>query len=135
MALLTWSNQSSVGVQTLDAQHQQLCAIVNELHEAMTTGQAKALTGALLRRLADYISTHFTAEETLLQNARYPALAAHRVEHRNLVRQVQDVTRRHERGEITVNSQLLHYLGDWLMNHIHEEDKKYGSWLNERGIS
>lgn len=134
MALLNWSEKDSVAVQSLDSQHKQLFAIINELHEAMLSGQAQSLTGTLLQKLVDYTKTHFSAEEGMLQNAQYPSLAAHRVKHQNLIRQIQDFTRRHERGEVTVNLHLLNFLRDWLVNHIHKEDKEYGPWLNEHGV-
>jgi hemerythrin-like metal-binding protein len=134
MALLAWGEENSVGVQAMDEQHKQLFAILNELHEAMMQGRAHRLTSTLLRKLADYTKTHFTAEEALLQRTRFPGLAAHRVQHLNLVRQVQELSRRQERGEITVNLHLLTFLRDWLMQHILQEDKAYGSWLNRHGV-
>ena len=133
MALLTWSEENSVGVLALDSQHQALFEMLNELHAAMMTGQAKNLTGPLLRRLVDYTRTHFTAEVHLMQSAQFPGLAAHRVTHRDLIRQVQDFTRRHERGEIMLNLHLLAFLREWLIQHIQREDKAYGPWLTSHG--
>lgn len=134
MALLTWTEENSVGVHALDTQHQQLFGIVNELHDAMLREQAQEQTGHLLRKLVDYTKTHFSAEETILQKAQYPSLAAHRVKHQNLVRQIQEFSRRHARGEVTVNSHLLDYLREWLTHHLSKEDKEYGPWLRRHGI-
>jgi len=40
---------------------------------------------------------------------------------------------RYDRGETTLNLQLLNFLRDWLTNHIEKVDHKYGDWINEHG--
>src|ERR1017187_1019246 len=84
MALLTWNSKYSVGVKTLDSQHTVLFGILNDLHAAMLKGQAQSLTGPLLRKLVDYTQTHFSTEERMLTEARYPGLADHKVKHSEL---------------------------------------------------
>jgi len=66
MALMSWNKSYSVGVQTIDSQHNVLFDIINELHGAMMKGQAHSLTGSLLRKLLDYTNTHFSAEEAMI---------------------------------------------------------------------
>ena len=134
MALLTWSESSSVNVRALDAQHRTLFDLVNQLHEAMMKGQAGSMTGPILQKLLDYTKTHFAAEETLLKNTKFPGLVAHQQKHRALIKQVQDFSARFEKGEITLSLKLLHFLRDWLTDHIQKVDKEYASWLNEHGV-
>ena len=134
MPLMTWSSKFSVGVIALDSQHTLLFGILNELHDAMMKGQAQAMTGPLLRKLADYTRTHFTAEEGMMATARYPGLNEHRVKHRGLMKQVEEYVGRFDRGEISLNIQLLNFLRDWLNNHILKEAHQYGPWLNEHGV-
>jgi len=135
MALLTWNSRYSVGVKVLDSQHTVLFGLLNDLHAAMLKGQAQALTGPMLRKLAEYTRDHFSAEEKMMEAAKYPGLAAHRIKHRDLIKQVQDYGTRFERGEASLNLQLLNFLRDWLTNHIQKVDAEYGPWLNERGVS
>jgi hemerythrin-like metal-binding protein len=131
---MTWNSKYSVGVKALDSQHTVLFGILNDLHAAMMKGQAQAMTGPLLRKLVDYTRTHFTAEEGMMANARYPGLNEHRVKHRDLMKQVEEYVGRFDRGEITLNLHLLDFLRDWLNNHIMKEDHQYGPWLNEHGV-
>lgn len=133
MALLIWSSKYSVGVQAMDKQHTILFGILNDLHDAMMKGQAKQMTGALLRKLVSYTREHFTAEEAVMAASGYAALAQHRIIHRDLTKQVDEFAARYERGESTLNLQLLNFLRDWLSNHIQNEDQKYGPWVNEHG--
>src|ERR1035438_8181377 len=134
MALLTWNSKYSVGVKTLDSQHTVLFGILNDLHAAMLKGQAQSLTGPLLRKLVDYTQTHFSTEERMLTEARYPGLADHKVKHSELIKKVQGYAARFEKGEITLNLHLMNFLRDWLTEHIQKTDHEYGSWLNERGV-
>jgi hemerythrin-like metal-binding protein len=134
MALMTFGQNFSVGVQEVDDQHKVLFDIINELHTAMLKGQAQSLTGPLLKKLADYTSNHFAAEEAMMASANYPGLDAHKIKHRDLVKQVEDYIERHEKGESTLNLHLLNFLRDWLTHHIQKVDKEYGPWLNEHGV-
>jgi len=134
MALLTWDKKYSVGVKTLDGQHTVLFGLLNDLHGAMLKGQAAGLTGTLLHKLVDYTHTHFKDEEAMMAAAKYPGLADHRLKHRDLIKQVEEYSARYDRGEITVNLQLLNFLRDWLTNHIQKTDHEYGPWLNEHGV-
>jgi len=134
MALISWNGKYSVGVQSMDSQHNVLFAILNDLHDAMMKGHAHGITGALLRKLAKYAHEHFTAEEAMMSAATYPGLAEHRVKHRDLTRQVDEFVVRYERGETTLNLHLLNFLRDWLTNHIEKVDHGYGSWMNKHGV-
>jgi len=134
MALLKWDSKYSVGVKTLDGQHTVLFGLLNDLHAAMLKGQAQTLTGPMLRKLAEYTRNHFSAEERMMEAAKYPGLAGHRIKHRDLIKQVEDFAVRFERGEASINLQLLSFLRDWLTNHIQKVDGEYGPWLNEHGV-
>jgi hemerythrin-like metal-binding protein len=134
MALMAWNNKFSVGVKMLDEQHSGLFETLNELHGAMLKGQAQSLTGPLLRKLVDYTRRHFAAEEAMLVTTQYPGLAAHRVKHHDLTKQVVEYVTRFEKGEVTLNLQLMNFLRDWLTNHIQKVDKEYAPWLSEHGV-
>jgi hemerythrin len=134
MALLTWTSKYSVGVKALDSQHTVLFGLLNDLHDAMMKGQAQSLSGPLLRKLVEYTHTHFAAEEQSLAATKYPGLADHRIKHRELIQQVEEYADRFDRGEVTLNIQLMNFLRDWLSNHIQKVDHDYGPWLNEHGV-
>lgn len=135
MALLQWSSKYSVGVDSMDRQHTKLFEILNELHTAMLKGQAQKITGDLLSKLVSYTREHFAAEEALMAAARYSALEQHRVKHRALLKQVDDLSERYKRGENNLNLHLLNFLRDWLTNHIQQEDKQYEPALSRRAAS
>ncbi len=134
MALVTWDSKYSVGVKSLDSQHTVLFNLINELHASMMKGEAQKVTGSLLTKLVDYTRNHFAAEESMMSLAQYPGLAQHKVKHQELLKKVDDFVARHQRGEGTLNVQLLTFLRDWLTSHILREDHAYGPVMNAKGV-
>jgi len=132
MALLTWDSKYSVGVQNMDTQHNVLFDMLNDLHTAMMKGQTQNVVGGLLNKLVSYTRGHFAAEEAMMAAANYPGLAQHKIKHRNLTQQVEEFAARYQKGETTVNIQLLNFLRDWLTTHIQKEDHEYGPWVNKQ---
>jgi len=135
MAFLAWEDKYSVGVKAMDNQHMAMIGMLNELYDAMMSGQALAITGPLLQKLVDYTNTHFSAEEALMQSSRFPGFAEHHVRHEKLVEQVRDYIARFEHDDLFLPIQLMHFLRDWLSTHIQKEDKEYGPWLREHGVA
>jgi len=134
MAFMNWNDKLSVGVETLDNQHKVLIETLNELQAAMMKGQARAVAAKILNELIQYTRDHFAAEEAMMEQTKYSALAAHRIAHRELTKQVEDYVARLEKGDITLGVHLLNFLSDWLTKHIQGEDQKYGPWMNEHGV-
>jgi len=70
----------------------------------------------------------------MMEAASYPALATHRIKHKELTKQVEEFVTRYESGDITLSIQLSDFLSDWLTKHIQSTDQEYGPWLNEHGV-
>jgi len=135
VALVEWTKALSVGVEQFDDQHTRLIDMVNELHDAMMNGKGTGALGGILASLIDYTGTHFADEERVLQANAYPGLAQHRLEHVKLVEQVKALQKRFqvERGTV-LTLDVMKFLKDWLVNHIQTEDRKYGVFLNAKGV-
>ncbi len=134
MPLIQWNDSLSVGVRTIDAQHRKLVDTLNELHHAMLGGQARQITGAILEKLLQYTRDHFSAEEAMMATAAYPGLEEHKLRHIDLTRQVEGYIARFQHGEITLNLHLMHFLRDWLTQHIQQEDRGYATAMHARGL-
>ena len=65
MNAVSWSSQYSVGIATIDSEHQKLIALINDLHAAMKEG-GEAAMGKILDGLAAYTVSHFANEEKLM---------------------------------------------------------------------
>ena len=134
MSLLQWNDSYSVHVTSFDQQHQTLFRTINELHDALRAGHGREAAGKVLQRLIDYTASHFAAEEAVMERNGYPELVAHRAAHKALVTQVLKFQKDFEAGKPSVGLELMPFLQKWLSEHIQQTDKKYGPFLNEKGI-
>ncbi len=87
MGYIEWTQDLSVGVPELDAQHQRWIGMINELHDTLLHGDAEdlvAITGRMLRAMGEYVEEHFRTEEAYMEKIGFPGLDAHReVHHRS----------------------------------------------------
>ena len=137
MALMEWNPTFSVNVKKFDDQHKKLVDLLNQLHDAMKVGQGASAMGVIFQQLINYTATHFKEEEQVLQANAYPELAKHKAIHADLVKQVLDLQKKFQAGEAggLLTMKVMSFLKDWLVTHIQGEDKKYGVYLNTKGIS
>lgn len=135
MALLTWNDSYSVKVKQFDDQHKKLVDMVNNLHEHMKQGKGAEGAKQVLSSLVTYTQTHFADEERLMKQHNYPNFEQHKKEHNQLVMKVSDVKKLIDEGKMLISQELMSFLKDWLVKHIQGEDKKYGPFLNSKGIS
>lgn len=135
MSLCTWNASYSVKVKRFDEDHQQLFSIVNELHEAMTNGRGNAVMQDVLAKLLRYTERHFTAEEAVMKELKYPELAAHAEQHRQFTAKVRHVAEQYKAGTIGLSLEVLGFLSQWLSQHIAGVDKRYGPFMNQKGAA
>ena len=134
MALIDWSPSYSVKVAKFDQQHKKLVDLINQLHDAMKSGQGTTAIGVVLQSLIAYTGTHFSEEIKLMQTHGYPDLAKHQAEHEKFVKQVIEFQQKFQDGGAMLTMSVLSFLKDWLVKHIQGEDKKYGPFLNAKGV-
>ena len=133
MPLITWSEKLSVDVKQCDEQHKKLIGLINDLHAAMKAGKASPILGDIFVSMVDYTKTHFIDEETLLQAHGYTDLSGQRKSHQQFI----DDLDKHYQDFVTgrtVTISVMSFLQKWLEHHIQVDDKKYGSFLNAKGI-
>ncbi len=135
MPLVQWNPSFSVQVKEMDAQHQVLIEIVNQLHEAMRAGKGSQEIGAIVDQMIAYSQRHFQQEEQLLANQQYPGLLHQKGEHRAFIQKAQEFKQKAAQGQAALSVTVSGYLKDWWTNHIQVEDKKYSQYLNTRGIA
>ncbi len=132
--LVTWSDKYSVGLTRIDAEHQRLVDLINELYAAVIGGKGDAVVGKVLAGLTSYTLSHFSTEESLMKTHRYPDYDRHKAEHDKLVAQVQQLQSDFRKGKATVSQDVLTFLQRWLIGHILAVDKKYVSHLQAAGV-
>jgi hemerythrin len=130
--MFEWKNEYSVGIGSIDAQHQNLFAIGRELYAAMSAGQGKARLSRILDRLVQYTSVHFAHEERLMRLNDYPDFLKHKCQHDAMAKQVLAFQADFENGRVAMTVQLLQFLTDWLQKHIKVSDFAYAPCLKKK---
>jgi hemerythrin-like metal-binding protein len=134
MALVTWSDQMSVGVEKFDEEHRHLVTLLNALHARMMMGRGDEVVHDVLDQLVRYARTHFASEETLFRAHNYPQAAAHKKEHDELTAKAMDLQTAVNGGKIYITLPTMNFLKDWLTNHIMKVDMAYRPFFAAKGI-
>jgi hemerythrin len=134
MALITWSDRMSVGVERIDKQHRALIDLLNTLHAEMLAGRGIDALGEILGEVVQYTKTHFATEEMLFRSYNYPKLAEHKKEHDDLAKKAVDLLTGVSTGKVVLTLPTMNFLKDWLTNHILKTDMAYRSFFVEKGV-
>jgi hemerythrin len=134
MAFMEWNDSYSVGVKKMDDQHKKLIELINQLHDAMKDGKGNLEVLTVVKGLVDYTVFHFGDEEKLLKDNNYPGILSQETKHKGFVAKVKEFQDDVTSGKLAISMKVNQFLKDWLLEHIVGEDKKYGPYLNGKGI-
>jgi len=135
MPLIEWSNELSVGIDSIDEQHKKLVNMINALNDAKLTGSSNELLGKIFSGLAAYTQKHFAYEENMFAEYGYSDSEEHKRQHSELIAQVVELKERFmENPQGTINADLMQFLKRWLTNHIMRTDKDYAEFLISKGV-
>lgn len=123
-SLVTWQDDYALGLEEIDAQHKTLFDIMNRLWAGIVSNAALAEMAQVLQELEHYTVQHFTEEEMFMRGIGYPHFDAHVALHRRFVQKIVDEKNKILHGQ-RPSLELLHFLRDWLANHILVEDRRY----------
>lgn len=127
MAFIEWDPSFSVGSAKLDADHQKLLGMLNDIYEAWMSQAGSEVLNRLFDELIDYTDTHFSREEAMLTSRGFHDLPAHRGEHAKLRARVLQFRARHLSGVApdALTEEIARFLKSWMMDHILGEDMQY----------
>lgn len=134
MPIVTWSDAYNVNVGAIDAQHQEMLKLANNLHASAESGEDKDNLQEMLSELVDYTRMHFATEEELMKKHDYPDYPKHHKEHKILLQHMESIL-----GAVSIGKFPNFYANydvstDWMFNHISESDKLLGEFLNARNV-
>lgn len=130
-----WTEALSMGDDSIDRQHQSLFAQTNKLLEVITGEESRPEKVAeVISFLDEYIKEHFAFEEDYLRMYGYPALEEHQALHRDFIRQYAELKAKIDPDRPMPDTviDLETFLGQWLVHHIGEEDRKYYHFIRKQ---
>lgn len=129
MALIEWSDELSVGIESLDAQHRNLVEIVNNFEEARRRGKGSRIMNQILNDIIGYTQEHFAFEEKMMAEAKYPALKLHQAQHRQLLQKIERFQHEYQNEDQRITTEVGDFLNYWLTSHILKDDQEYSACL------
>lgn len=130
MAYIQWQQAFEVGIPKIDEQHKVLLGFINTLAEDREASKQAIILRETLTGLVDYTKTHFSTEEEIMAQVRYPKLAEHQSQHKMLIKQVIIILEKVRDNPDLINEELMIFLKTWLINHVMGHDKQLGEYYN-----
>ena len=134
MNIAFWKPEYSVSVKSIDADHQKLFDLLNQLFEAMSKGQSKNVLTEIIGELERYTIYHFHREETYFRITNYPQKDAHIEQHQYYVKKIAEMRKQYEKDSSAVSAELLGFLSNWLKEHILVTDKAYQEHFKKHSV-
>jgi hemerythrin len=132
--IAAWSEDLETGSPTIDEQHKQLMAALNELYDAHRHDKGREEVERTMSFLVEYTVKHFNYEEYLQNKHQYPEFEAHKqlhTEFKEVALALAGELRTEGPSDAMIKRVCL-VVGNWVLNHIKGEDFKMAAHLRER---
>ena len=134
MPVIPWEERFSVHVQEIDAQHQRLLQMIDDLHTAMTERRGREVLLEIVERMIDYARSHFATEEAYMERFKYPGYVRHRAEHAGFSAKAVELHGRLRSGALVLSLEVINFLREWVTNHILVSDQAYSACFRANGL-
>jgi hemerythrin-like metal-binding protein len=112
----------AVFIPEIDAEHQNMFRLADELHQAVVGGAPADQARAILRELIAKSEAHFAHEERLMRATHYPGSAWHKRRHDTVRKRVKEFAPGIEGGDGQAALLLLEFLSGWFRDHVRLAD-------------
>jgi hemerythrin len=129
-----WTERLAVGVEEIDAQHQELYRRVDGFLRALDQRRGRGEVMPLVAYLEQYVRSHFAAEQQLMELSGYDGLGDHLAEHHWFEEEYRRLAERLALEGVTLDlaQALVWLLVGWLDYHLESTDRKLGAYLATR---
>jgi len=122
--VIEWRDGFKIGVAQVDQEHRHLFTLVRALNLDSVD--------QTVEELLDYVVTHFSNEQEMMEKSGYPAFEQHLKLHEEFGAQVADFM---GNGDVWTEErvqELRRFLNKWLIGHIMTHDLRFGKWFANR---
>lgn len=124
MSLIIWKEEFSVGVPSIDHEHQELIESINALNAVAHEGSNYEKVSAALGEIYTQISAHFALEERIMRTAHYDAYPEHKEDHEDLLEELRDIMDRIDYDGTYDEKRLAQELEAWFSVHFSTHDAR-----------
>lgn len=124
MSLLRWKPEYSVGDESMDAEHQEMIDLINEIYEKLDSNPDADQIEECLGDIFSTVSMHFALEESLMRKNNYAEYQAHKDDHEDLLDQIRDLMDDFAADFSAGAVRLEQGLSDWFAGHFSTFDAR-----------
>ena len=118
-----WSDKYSIGNAQIDAEHQRLIELANDVAAFAGSGEKVARIKGAIVALYDYVKTHFQHEEEYMLQLGCPQYEEHKKLHQGIIAEMNTIMKHSGNLDALVYKfkRLMHI---WVLEHILAEDSR-----------
>ena len=123
--LVQWCDQYILGMNDIDHQHKGIVDIINKIHRNVISGKSdQNLINNLLKELDQHLEHHFTYEEALYRETKYPELNQQILEHQLFSAQVKHLIAEFSNYFFDLRF-VLKFMSGGFIEHLQFSDKRF----------
>jgi hemerythrin len=132
--LLDWSNEYSIGISMIDAQHKLFFDGVHRLHKECLANEGEQAVLETLVFLENYVRGHFQDEVAFMREHEYPRVEEHTKLHAEFLKRYLELIGQFKQSGPSqgLAERMGEMVQSWLVNHIAEADRLYAKHVMER---
>jgi hemerythrin-like metal-binding protein len=124
-----WTDDDSVFVPQIDAEHEKLFEGAERMRQFLTHGWRSDHARFPLWRFSQEFLAHLAGEERLMRSSRYPGLNWHERQHQAGRTKLARLTEAVHGGDEQALREALQDVADWLHDHITVADRMFAAHL------
>jgi len=129
---MEWTKDIETGIQEIDYQHKKFFELMNALLELAVEGKEAEKLPITMNLLKSYVRFHFTLEEDLMINSKYPLYKEHISAHhyfKEQLRAMESILKEQKEPSKNIVTRFNYMLVEWFLKHIKVMDKKMSNHL------
>ncbi len=134
MAVISWTDDLSVKIQSIDEQHKKLIDMINVFYDNINKQSNEDLIARMVKHMKEYSIMHFSTEERYMVKFNYPGYEQHKKEHEDYINKVNELETKLKKGKLLVSFEITNFLKNWIKKHIQETDKQYSEFFLKNGV-
>ncbi|MCP5093510.1 MAG: hemerythrin family protein [Gammaproteobacteria bacterium] len=118
MSLLEWKPEYSVGIASMDDEHREMIALINDVYAKLGTSPDADTIEDCLEEIFNTISLHFALEERIMREQGYDEYEDHKEDHEDLLDEIRDLMDEFVADEKEGARRLEEGLSGWFSKHF-----------------
>jgi len=124
MSLLEWKPEYSVGIESMDDEHREMIALINDVYAKLGTSPDADTIEDCLEEIFKTISLHFALEERIMREQGYDEYEDHKEDHEDLLDEIRDLMDEFVNSPTQGARMLEERLSDWFAQHFASFDAR-----------